>query len=67
LRVKRNGRDVKLVVRADGDGLVSHAGSALLAGLADRLGLTSGLDRALAGLFERAPRHSPGACCAICR
>jgi hypothetical protein len=60
LRVKRGGRDVKVEVRADGQGLVSHAGAALLAETADRLGLTSALDRALEGLFERAPRHSPG-------
>src|SRR4051794_1549263 len=45
---------------ADGEGLVSHAGSALIGELADRLGLTSALDRALEGLFARAPTHSPG-------
>jgi Transposase DDE domain group 1 len=60
LRVKRGGRDVKVEVRADGEGLVSHAGAALLAEIADRLGLTSALDRALEGLFERTPTHSPG-------
>jgi hypothetical protein len=51
---------VKVEVRADGDGLVSHAGAALLAATADRLGLTSALDRALAPLRERAGRHAPG-------
>jgi hypothetical protein len=51
---------VKVEVRADGDGLVSHAGAALIAETADRLGLTSALDRALGGLFERMPMHSPG-------
>jgi len=60
LRVKRGGRDVKVEVRADGEGLVSHAGAALLAECADRVGLTSALDRALGGLFERSPTHSPG-------
>ncbi len=60
MRVQRGGRDVKVEVRADGLGLVSHAGAALLADTADCLGLTSALDRALAGLFERAPTHSPG-------
>ena len=40
LRVKRDGRDVKVEVRADGAGLVSHAGAALLGETADRLGLT---------------------------
>jgi len=60
LRVKRGGRDVKVEVRADGQGLVSHAGAGLLAETADRLGLTSALDRALAPLRERVSRHSPG-------
>jgi hypothetical protein len=60
LRVRRGGRDVKVEVRADGDGLVSHAGAALVAETADRLGLTSALDRALGDLFERTPTHSPG-------
>ena len=46
--MKRDGRDVKVEVRADGAGLVSHAGAALIAETADRLGLTSALDRALA-------------------
>jgi len=60
LRVKRGERDVKVEVRADGAGLVSHAGAALIAETADRVGLTSALDRALEGLFERTPTHSPG-------
>jgi Transposase DDE domain group 1 len=60
LRVRRGGRNVKVEVRADGQGLVSHAGAGLIAECADRLGLTSALDRALGGLFERAPTHSPG-------
>ncbi len=60
MRVKRGGRDVKVEVRADGEGLVSHAGAALIAETADRLGLTSALDRELEDLFEREPKHSPG-------
>jgi hypothetical protein len=60
LRVKRGGRDVKVEVRADGEGLVSHAGAGLIAETADRLGLTSALDRELGDLFERTPMHSPG-------
>src|SRR4051794_564633 len=56
----RDGRRVTVEVRSDGQGLVSHAGAALVAGCADRVGLTEALDRALAGLFERAPTHSPG-------
>jgi hypothetical protein len=60
LRVRRGGCDVKVEVRADGRGLVSHAGAALIAETADRLGLTSALDRALGELFARTPTHSPG-------
>lgn len=60
MRVKRGGRGVKVEVRADGEGLVSHAGAALIAETAERLGLTSALDRALEDLFERTPTHSPG-------
>jgi translation initiation factor 2B subunit (eIF-2B alpha/beta/delta family) len=36
-------------VTADGEGLVSHAGAALLVELADRAGLTVALSNALAG------------------
>jgi hypothetical protein len=39
---------------------VSHAGAGLLTDLADRLGLTSALERALSPLRVRASRHSPG-------
>jgi Transposase DDE domain group 1 len=60
LRVKRGGRGVRVEVRADGEGLVSHAGAALIAETADRLGLTSALDRALGDLFGRMPTHAPG-------
>ena len=45
LRVQRDGRRFTVDVVSDGDGLVSHAGAALLAEAADRLGLT---ERALA-------------------
>ena len=60
MRVKRGGRNVKVEVRADGAGLVSHSGAALIAETSDQLGLTSALDRALAPLRERSSRHSPG-------
>ena len=36
LRVQRDGRNVTVEVRADGDGVVSHAGSALVALIADK-------------------------------
>src|SRR5436190_1117117 len=47
-------------VRADGTGLSSRAGSALLALLADRVGLTAGLCDALEGTRERRSGHEPG-------
>lgn len=60
MKVTHVGREVTVEVTADGQGLVSHAGAALVAEAADRLGLTSALDRELGGLFERVPTHSPG-------
>jgi Transposase DDE domain group 1 len=47
-------------VTADGEGLVSHAGVALLVELADGVGLTAALSRALAGARERRSAHDPG-------
>ena len=58
--VKRDGLVDKLVVRADGTGQVGHAGSALLAGVADRVGLTGVLSRAMAPTRERRSEHDPG-------
>jgi Transposase DDE domain group 1 len=60
LKVQRDGRRFTVDVVADGEGLVSHAGAALLAELADRLGLTAALSRALTGMRERRGRHDPG-------
>jgi hypothetical protein len=60
LRVQRDGRRFTVDVVPDGDGLVSHAGAALLAEAADRLGLSEALSRALAGMRERRGRHVPG-------
>ena len=47
-------------VVADGTGLSSRAGTALLALTAQRLGLTDGLSGALAGARERRSSHDPG-------
>jgi hypothetical protein len=44
----------------DGAGVVSHAGSRLLADLADATVLTAGLGAELAGLRRRRPTHDPG-------
>ena len=60
MRVTRGGRSFTVDVAADGAGLVSHAGAALLAEVADRVGLTRQLSRALVGLVERRRRHDPG-------
>ena len=49
-----------LRVTADGTGLASHAGSLLLAEMADRSGLTTGLSGAMAHTRRRVSRHDPG-------
>jgi hypothetical protein len=47
-------------VVADAEGLSSRAGTALVAAVADRVGLTAALSEALRGLRERRSRHDPG-------
>jgi hypothetical protein len=58
--VQRSGRDFKVVVVSDGEGLVSHAGSALLAQVADKTGLTVALSLGLSGLKQRRSGHDQG-------
>ena len=60
MKVQRDGRRFTVDVTSDGDGLVSHAGAALVAEAADRLGLTRALSEGLAGMRERRGRHDPG-------
>jgi DDE family transposase len=60
LKVMRDGRSVTVDVTADGAGLVSHAGSALVAQVADKLGLTRALSSRLAALKQRRRGHDPG-------
>ena len=60
MRVQRDGRSVTVEVTADGEGLVSHAGSALLAQIADKSGLTQALSVRLADLKARRSGHDPG-------
>ena len=50
----------KITVTADGEGVVSHAGSRLLADVADRTTLTGQLAEVLAGLRKPRARHDPG-------
>ncbi|MFZ0383153.1 MAG: IS1380 family transposase [Solirubrobacteraceae bacterium] len=56
----RDGRPVTVEVTSDGAGLVSHAGTALLGRVADKVGLTSALSLRLAGLKQRRRGHDPG-------
>ena len=58
--VMRDGRSVTVEVTADGAGLVSHAGSALLAQVADKVGLTNALSLRLAAIKARRRGHDPG-------
>jgi hypothetical protein len=58
--VQHDGRDFTVDVTADGEGLVSHAGSALLAEVADKTGLTKALSAGLAPMRQRRSGHDPG-------
>jgi hypothetical protein len=58
--VKPEARPGTVIVSADGDGLVSHAGTVLLAEVADRTGLTDGLSGALSGTRQRRSAYAPG-------
>ena len=60
MKVNRTGRLETVEVTADGEGTVSHAGSALLVALADKVGLTGALSGALAETRERRSAHDPG-------
>jgi hypothetical protein len=60
LKVMRDGRCVTVEVTADGAGLVSHAGTALLGRVADKLGLTRALSTRLGVLKRRRRGHDPG-------
>ncbi len=60
MKVTRDGRSFRVDVVSDGGGLVSHAGSALLARVADKTGLTGALSLGLAGLKQRRSGHDQG-------
>jgi Transposase DDE domain group 1 len=60
LKVMRDRRPVTVDVTADGTGLVSRAGSGLLAQVADRLALTRALSTGLAGLKARRRGYDAG-------
>ena len=60
MKVTHGGRQVTVEVTSDGEGLVSHAGGALLARVADKTGLTRALSAALGEPGLRAGSHDRG-------
>ena len=58
--MQRTTRRTVPVITTDGTGVVSHAGTVLLAELADRIGLSALLSEATDGLRERRAGHDPG-------
>jgi hypothetical protein len=60
VKVMRAGRPVTVEVTSDGAGLVSHAGTALIAQVAEKVGLTNALSGGLAGAKQRRRGHDPG-------
>ena len=60
MKVTRQKRNRSVEVVADDTRVVSHAGSGLLVGLADRVGLTAGLSVAMGDTRERRSAHDPG-------
>jgi hypothetical protein len=60
LKVTHDGRRITVEVTSDGEGLVSHAGTALLARVADKTGLTRALSLRLGDLKARRSGHDLG-------
>ena len=58
--MKRTNARPPVSVTADGKGIASHAGTRLLAEMADFTGLTGALSEALAPTVRRSRRHDPG-------
>ena len=58
--VKRSGSRARVKVSADGKGVMSHAGSALLRELATETGLADEVTGALIGTYRGFPLHLPG-------
>jgi hypothetical protein len=58
--VKRSKRMPRVVVSADGAGVVSHAGVGLLREMAEYTGLVDVLSSALIGTYRGVPVHAPG-------
>ena len=60
MRVQRSKRVRRVVVSADGQGVVSHAGVGLLREMAEYTGLVDGVTEALIGTYRGVPIHAPG-------
>jgi len=60
MKVTHDGRRITVEVAPDGEGLVSHAGTALLAQVADKTGLRRALSALLSDLGLRAGSHDRG-------
>ena len=60
MRVKRRELLESVQIVADANRLTSRAGTVLLSGLADRVGLTRSLSGAMVGVRRRRSRHDPG-------
>ena len=58
--MKRSKRVRRVVVSADGQGVVSHAGVGLLREMAEYTGLVDGVSGALIGTYKGLPVHAPG-------
>jgi hypothetical protein len=58
--VKRSKRVRRVLVSADGQGVVSHAGVGLLREMAEYTGLADGITDALLDTYKGPPIHSPG-------
>lgn len=58
--MQRNKRSTQVKVSADGAGVVSHAGVALLRELAEDTGLVDGISGALIDTYKGLPFHAPG-------
>jgi hypothetical protein len=58
--VKRSKRARRVVVSADGEGVVSHAGVGLLREMAEYTGLNDGITGALLETYRGVPVHDPG-------
>ncbi len=60
--MKRSGRRYRVKVSADGNGVVSHSGCALLRELATETGLAGAVTGALLDTYRGFPVHLPGRC-----